>query len=380
MPNAVYLHIPFCEQICHYCDFNKVFLQGQPVDDYLESMKREIANTVREYPFQAIKTVYVGGGTPTTLTEKQLESFLQTVSSYFELDLSSVEFTVEANPAVTDRQKLEALKASGVNRLSIGVQAFQNGLLSSLNRNHRQHDVFKMLQEAREAGFNNISIDLMFGLPNQTMDMFQESLQFATSLNVEHISAYSLQVERKTVFYNRAKKGSLELPTQEEEAEMFELLIEHMKNTGFNQYEISNFAKPDYESQHNLVYWNNKPYYGIGAGAHSYVNGQRITNAGPIKHYMSLIKEKGVPYTNIHPVTQSEAMEEEVFLGLRKIDGVSKSQFFQKFGVDLNEIFLHQIDQLKQKGLLVEAEDYIKLSKNGIFLGNEVFQEFIEVI
>ncbi|WP_026676362.1 radical SAM family heme chaperone HemW [Fictibacillus gelatini] len=376
MPEAVYLHIPFCVNICHYCDFNKVFLQGQPVARYLEIMEMEMKNTVKKYPYDFIETIFVGGGTPTALDEKQLEYFLQSVKNHF-ITSKLAEFTVEANPEQTTKKKLEIMKKYGVNRLSIGVQAFQTSLLKELGRTHRQEDVFATIKNAKETGIENISLDIMFGLPNQTVDMLNETLDIAFSLQIPHFSAYSLQIEKKTVFYNRFRNGNLPLPTEEQEAEMYKLLIHKMQQNGYHQYEISNFARPGYESKHNLQYWNNNEYYGIGAGAHSYVEGERKVNAGPLKKYMALIEETGFPYIESHKVSFQEKMEEELFMGLRKIAGVSDSTFKRRYGKSMFEIFKQPIHSLMQRGLLKKEGDTIALTKKGVFLGNEVFQEFI---
>jgi putative oxygen-independent coproporphyrinogen III oxidase len=253
-------------------------------------------------------------------------------------------------------------------------------LLKKIGRTHRKHDVLQTIELAKEVGFSNISIDLMYGLPEQTVEDFRETLDIAFSLDVQHFSAYSLIVEPKTVFYNLLKKDMLPLPTQEEEAEMYELAMENMDIHGYKQYEISNYAKPGFSSRHNLTYWNNEEYYGIGAGAHSYVNGKRNVNAGPLKKYINLIEETGFPYVESHTVTIEEKMEEEMFLGLRKTEGVSKQTFYEKFYRTLHDVFGEQIASQKQKGLIEETESHIRLTHRGKLLGNEVFQAFVGVI
>ncbi len=380
MVQAAYFHIPFCEQICHYCDFNKVFLKKQPVDEYLDSMQKEMKNTIKKYPADALKTIFIGGGTPTALNEKQMEKLLQAINTEFNPLPSIHEYAVEANPGDLSYEKLKIMRESGVNRLSFGVQTFNDDLLQKIGRTHRKADVLKSIETAEKAGFDNISIDLMYGLPGQTLSDFKESLDIAFGLNVQHYSSYSLIVEPKTVFYNLMSKGRLTLPPQEEEAAMYELLMEKMERHGFHQYEISNFALPGYESRHNLTYWNNEEYYGIGAGAHSYIEDVRRANAGPLKKYMGLIEESGFPYTNEHAVTRAEKMEEELFLGLRKSSGVSKSQFENKFGTSLESVFGMQIKQQVERELLVEQSDSVQLTHKGKLLGNEVFQAFIGVM
>jgi oxygen-independent coproporphyrinogen-3 oxidase len=377
MIQAAYIHIPFCHQICHYCDFNKVFFKGQPVDDYLQHLGLEIVNTLQQYPTQKLKTVFIGGGTPTSLNETQLETLLGIINGSLPMESDDVEFTIEANPGDLTREKLTVLKAGGVNRLSIGVQSFNNELLKKIGRTHQRDDVIKGIELSRELGFKNISIDLIYSLPNQTLPDFKETLQQAFRLDLEHFSAYSLIIEPKTVFYNLMRKGNLPLPSQDSEAKMYEYLMDQMPAHGYCQYEISNFSKPGYESKHNLTYWNNEEYYGFGAGAHSYVNGKRNANAGPLKKYMTLVEEKGIPYVESHIVSKSEQMEEELFLGLRKSQGVSITHFHEKFNQSIMDVFGAQIDDNIRRGLLTLEGDTLSLTRKGKFLGNEVFQAFI---
>ncbi|GGB49989.1 radical SAM family heme chaperone HemW [Fictibacillus barbaricus] len=379
MLKAAYLHIPFCVQICHYCDFNKIFIHQQPVDEYLKSMKTEMLNTTNRFNNYKMETIFVGGGTPTSLSESQLDTFLRDVNEVLG-NQSLKEFTVEANPEQTTNEKIAVLKSNGVNRLSIGVQAFQDSLLKKIGRTHNKEDVYSTVFSAKKAGIHNMSIDLMFGLPGQTMEMFKESVNEALALDVPHISSYSLQIEKKTVFYNLAQKGKLVLPEQELEAAMYEYLIETLDKRGFKQYEISNFAVPGFESKHNLQYWDNNEYFGIGAGAHSYAEGTRRRNAGPLRQYMSLIEENGFPYVEEHLVPLSEKMEEEMFMGLRKHQGVSDKTFFDRYGKSMFDVYKDPIERLIQKGWLERKKDTLMLTKEGIPLGNEVFQEFIGVV
>ncbi|MDF0727233.1 radical SAM family heme chaperone HemW [Cytobacillus sp. S13-E01] len=377
MIQAAYLHIPFCEQICHYCDFNKVYLKGQPVEEYLQSMELEMKNTMEAHPTKGLNTIFVGGGTPTVLDMKQMEFFLTSIHRYMKPLSEEVEFTFEANPGDLSKEKLQLLREGGVNRLSFGVQTFDDNLLKKIGRTHRQKDVFRSIEHAKEVGFNNISIDLIYALPDQTIANFKQTLDAAFSLDVEHFSGYSLIIEPKTVFYNLMRKGKLSLPSQDNEAEMYELLMDEMEKHNYHQYEISNFAKKAYESKHNLTYWDNDEYFGIGAGAHSYVNGKRIANAGPLKKYMSKIEETGFPYVESHQVNQEEKMEEELFLGLRKTLGVSKPKFYQTYNKSMDAVFGKQIEEQRSKGLLEEKDGFIRLTKQGKLLGNEVFQAFI---
>lgn len=379
MVQAAYLHIPFCHHICHYCDFNKVFFENQPVDDYLEAMEQEMKNTVEKHGQNRLKSIFVGGGTPTALTELQLDKFLEMIRKHLSLE-GNGEFTFEANPNELTEKKLQLLKDYGVNRLSIGVQTFNDDLLKGIGRVHTKKEAIKTIQRAREIGFQNLSLDLMYSLPGQTMEDFSETLQQAFELDIDHMSAYSLIIEPKTVFYNLMRRGKLNVPPQETEAKMYDELMVRMKKNGFHQYEISNFAKKGFESRHNLTYWDNGEYYGIGAGAHGYVQGVRRANIGPINKYIEAISQNGFAYTEEHEVTKVEMMEEEMFLGLRKTEGVSKLAFKQKYGMELNDVFGEQVREQIEKGLLTENEEYLYLTREGRFLGNEVFQAFIGVI
>ncbi|MGM0835803.1 MAG: radical SAM family heme chaperone HemW [Bacillota bacterium] len=379
MIKSAYLHIPFCHHICHYCDFNKVFLKNQPVDEYLQFMDMEMKHTLERFPANHLETIFVGGGTPTALNEKQLDYLLQSVQQNFDVT-PDLEYTFEANPGDLSLEKLRLLKEGGVNRLSFGVQSFNDEHLKRIGRTHRKEDVFKSIEHARAAGFDNVSVDLIYSLPDQTVEDFQDTLRTAFSLDMEHYSAYSLIIEPKTVFYNLMNKGKLPLPTEEEEVQMYDVLMNEMEKHGYHQYEISNFAKEGYESRHNITYWDNSSYYGIGAGAHGYVEGVRRANHGPLKKYMDAISESGLGYKEEHTVTREERIEEEMFLGLRKTQGVSISGFARKFGANPLQILKEPIEENVKKGLLEIQGDYIRLTRKGKFLGNEVFQAFIGAI
>jgi oxygen-independent coproporphyrinogen-3 oxidase len=376
MIKAAYLHIPFCEHICHYCDFNKVFLKGQPVDEYIKAVDQEISMTLNQYPTGKLDTIFVGGGTPTSLNEQQLEQFCESINRNLPMS-ENIEFTFEANPGDLSKAKLQILKDAGVNRISLGVQTFNDELLKKIGRVHRAKDVFQSIENIKMLGFANISIDLIFSLPTQTLTDFKESLTEAFSLDITHYSAYSLIIEPKTVFYNLMQKGKLPTPGEDIEAAMYELLMEEMEQHGFKQYEISNFSKPGFESKHNLTYWNNDDYYGFGAGAHSYLNGQRRSNIGPVKKYIDYINNGTMPLFQEHQVTITEQMEEEMFLGLRKTAGVSILRFFDKFGDDPRQLFKNEIADLTKKGWLEVNQEHIYLSRTGRLLGNEVFQAFL---
>lgn len=378
MARGVYIHIPFCHQICNYCDFNKVYFKNQPVDEYIEALGQEMRMTVEKNPahFEHIETIFLGGGTPTALSPQQLERLMILIHTYIPMTHVK-EFSSEANPDELTHEKLIVLQKYGVNRLSLGVQSFDQQILKKLGRTHSNAHVFETLNDAKQLGFKNISIDLMYGLPGQTIEQWQETLDIAFSLDLPHFSAYSLIVEPKTIFYNLMNKGKLALPGEDLEAKMYDMLMKQMEAHGLTQYEISNFARPGHKSIHNCIYWENDEYAGFGAGASGYLGGVRYQNIGPLKKYIDAVTEGNLPLLNTHTVTKEEQIEEEMFLGLRKIAGVSKQHFIEKFGMPIEQLFAGHIEKLEKEGLIVNTENVLKLTYDGRFVGNEVFQQFL---
>ncbi|WP_274651949.1 radical SAM family heme chaperone HemW [Paenibacillus humicola] len=378
-PRALYIHIPFCTNKCHYCDFNSYVLKGQPVDDYLDALEREMEITVSVLPPDDIRTVFVGGGTPTVLTPPQMERFLKAVRAHFPI-ADGAEFTMEANPGTTDPEKLAAMRAGGVNRISFGVQSFDNGLLERIGRIHNVDDVYRSIGNAREAGFDNLSIDLMFGLPGQTVGLLSDSVNRALELELPHYSLYGLKVEENTLFHALYERNELPLPSEDDELAMYMLLIDKLTAAGFRHYEISNFAKPGYESRHNTTYWRNEPYYGIGAGAHGYAKGERHINVKGVQPYIDKARMQ-LPRLETNPVSEEEAMEDFMMVGLRLLDGVSGEAFAGQFaGQAIEDVFGPQLRKLLADGLLERTGapgGGYRLSKRGIPLGNEVFGAFI---
>ena len=370
-PTSAYVHIPFCTQICYYCDFSKVFIKNQPVDSYLEHLLEEF----RSYDIQKLRTLYIGGGTPTALSASQLEVLLDGLTK--NLDLSVLEeLTIEANPGDLDADKIAVLKQSPVNRVSLGVQTFDDKMLKKIGRSHLEKDIYENIDRLKLAGFDNISIDLIYALPGQTMAQVKDNVAKAISLDIPHMSLYSLILENHTVFMNRMRRGKLPLPKEELEAEMFEYIIAELERAGFEHYEISNFSKPDFESRHNLMYWDNAEYYGIGAGASGYVNGVRYKNHGPIRHYLNAVEAGNARITEEH-LSQREQMEEEMFLGLRKKSGVSMARFEEKFGRSFDGLYGEIIRDLVQQGLMQIDGDRVRMTKRGLFLGDTVAERFI---
>lgn len=377
-PRALYIHIPFCAGKCPYCDFNSYVAEGQPVDRYLDALEREMELTARQFPPAPLRSVFVGGGTPTVLSPKQLARLLEAVRSHFPLE-PGAEITVEANPGSTDPAKLEALREGGVNRISFGAQSFDDGLLAAIGRDHTARDTVDSVREARRAGFRNISIDLMFGLPGQTLAQLADSVEKALELGLPHYSLYSLKIEENTLFFHMYRRGELRLPDEDAEADMYEHLRRRLAEAGYVHYEISNFARPGFESRHNLAYWRNEPYYGVGAGAHGYVKGWRHVNVRGVEAYIEAAS-RGLPRLRESRVGAREAMEDFMMVGLRMPAGVRSADFAAQFGgLRPEDVFGDTLADLIRRGLLepVGAGEGYRLTERGLMLGNEVFGAFV---
>lgn len=371
IPTSAYVHIPFCTQICYYCDFSKVFIKNQPVDAYLQALIREFES----YKIEQLRTLYIGGGTPTAISAEQLDYLLSHLTK--NLDLSQLEeFTIEANPGDLTPDKIAVLEKSAVNRISLGVQTFNDKHLKRIGRGHNEAQIYESIDSLKGAGFDNISIDLIYALPGQTMADVKENVAKAIALDIPHLSLYSLILEHHTVFMNKMRRGKLNLPTEDLEADMFDYIIAKLESHGFEHYEISNFTKPGRESRHNLMYWDNAEYYGVGAGASGYVDGVRYRNRGPIQHYLKGVAQ-GNPRLEEEVLTKQEMMEEEFFLGLRKKEGVSISRFEEKFAENFSNRYGDIVEKLTRDGLVQVTDGRLRMTKKGLFLGDTVAEKFI---
>lgn len=375
---AVYIHIPFCSHICYYCNFTKVLLNGQPVMAYLQALLHEIDLQLAAHPQVDIGTIYIGGGTPSALSIEQLSYLLSGLQQ--RLPIHGQEFTFEANPNdLLDGRKLRVLREYGVNRLSIGVQSFNDDVLHKIGRTHTAKQAIQAVTQAQDAGFDNLSIDLIYRLPGQDLTDFTASLEQAIDLGIPHYAAYSLILERQTVFYNLMRRGKLHLPSQDMEADMYQRAMDQFQAAGIFQYEISNFARPGYQSQHNLTYWHDEHYFGFGAGASGYLGSTRYQNLGPIQQYLRPLKQDQLPILTSETITRDQQIEEQLFLGLRLNEGVSKQRFKARFGADLLTIYPKTIPKLIEQGLLQDLGTSYALTTHGRFIGNDVFQEFMLV-
>lgn len=369
---ALYIHIPFCAKKCMYCDFPSFCCKDSLMIDYAVALASEIEAGTRD---KKIKTIFIGGGTPTYLSLEAWEIIGESIGRVNkEKDL---EFTVECNPGTITEDKLSLLKKIGVNRLSIGLQAWQNSLLKDIGRIHTIEEFMTGYNMARSMGFNNINIDLMFGLPNQNLEQWLVTLGEVIKISPEHISCYSLIIEEGTAFYNLYEKGKLSLPDEETERRMYEEALSLLKNNGYNQYEISNFCKSGKECRHNIVYWRMMDYIGCGAAAHSYIKGKRYRNEEDIQKYIEKVQTNSSPAVEVICNSMNEEMEEFMFMGLRMIDGISIDEFKRRFNKNIDEIYGDIIQKHISSGLLRNYNNRIFLTGKGIELSNIVMSDFI---
>jgi putative oxygen-independent coproporphyrinogen III oxidase len=376
-PQAVYIHIPFCTNKCHYCDFTAYVVDGQPVDDYLAALDQEMALTVSAVPPGAIRSIFIGGGTPTVLTPRQMDRLLSSIRRHFPLWDESIEFTIEANPGTTGPELLRVMRAGGINRISFGAQTFRPDLLERIGRIHGVEEIKRGVELAREAGFANLSLDLMFGLPTQTVNDMEETLRQAVALAPEHFSCYSLKVEEGTLFHHLHERKELPLPSEDAELAMYQLTRSYLAEQGYAQYEVSNFSKPGRESRHNLTYWLNEEYYGFGTGAHGYVQKRRHANIKGVKEYVQRLERNELPIAESYPVSRTEEMENFMILGLRLMEGVSRDKFQRLYGVELEQVFGPVLTRQLTKGLLDLNGDRYRLTEKGLIFGNDVFADFL---
>ncbi|KRQ86786.1 Oxygen-independent coproporphyrinogen-III oxidase 1 [Caloramator mitchellensis] len=365
MERVLYVHVPYCKRKCLYCDFYSI-TDFTSQDIYIDALLKEI-DRIEEIK---LKSIFIGGGTPTVLSNFNLERLLKRLSKF-----SAAEFTIEANPGTVDIEKLLILKDNGVNRLSFGLQTVQDRLLERLGRIHSFEEFLKNFELARKIGFNNINVDLMFDIPGQTLEDWKETLKRITDLRPEHISCYSLIIEEGTQFYDLFEKGQLDIADEDIDRSMYHFAIDFLKEKGYEHYEISNFSYLGFECIHNLTYWNEEEYYGVGAAAHSFIDHYRYSNAADIKRYIQDV-EKNI-YEDKTFISTEEEMSEFMFLGLRKIQGVSKKVFTQRFNKDIINVYGNVLEELIKKELVIDDGKYIKLTTKGLDVANYVFEKFI---
>jgi oxygen-independent coproporphyrinogen-3 oxidase len=373
-PRAAYVHIPFCRSKCFYCDFASEAGQESLFGAYVEALSKEI-DTAEAFG-DPLTSVYFGGGTPTILPPDDILHILGHIRSRFGL-ADDAEVTIEANPGTVGLEQLSALRLGGFNRLSIGVQSFDDDTLGRLGRIHTSGEACEGFLAARRAGFGNVSIDLMYALPDQSMTNWQVTLARAVELSPEHISLYELTVEEGTVFGNLRRRCELKLPDESLQIEMYVAAIETLGAAGYEHYEISNFAHPGRRSRHNQVYWRNDSYYGFGAGASGYVNNNRNVNLRSARDYVNTIKRDESPVESSEAVTGRQSMGETVMLGLRMLEGVDLAAFRERYGVDLADVYQQEIADFTGRGLIVVSDGCMRLTWDGLLIANEVAAEFL---
>lgn len=369
---SLYIHIPFCKQRCFYCDFPTFAGKERFREEYIDALIKEIKEECSDC---LIKTIFIGGGTPSYLEENELEKLLITVSK---LKLSSkLEYSMECNPGTVDENKLKIMKKYGVNRISFGLQSCNDNLLKKIGRIHTLEEFLENYNLARKVGFDNINIDLMYGLPNLTIQDWKNTLEKICELKPEHISAYSLIIEEGTAFYKLYEKDKLELPSEDEERIMDKMTKDILKDNGYHQYEISNFALDGKECEHNKVYWSLDEYIGVGSASSSYIDGYRFTNTSDINDYIEKISNNISVVIERYENSIKDEMEEFVFMGLRMVSGIDLLKFEKKFGVDINSIYKEIIEKNIKDGLLVVEQNKMFLTTKGMELSNSVMSDFI---
>lgn len=420
---GLYVHLPFCRQKCFYCDFPSYAGKESRMAAYVEALLGELAR--EGAPLRAAwgppRTVYLGGGTPTALPPALMERLLAGLRDFLAAgggpraeaarqDVSAVraaaaagqaaapgarggaassdrardaaasdalEFTCECNPGTVDAAYLSLLRAGGVNRLSFGVQTFDDALLRRIGRIHTAAEACVAVRQARTAGFRNLSLDLMYGLPGQTRAGLEASVRQALALAPQHISIYGLQVEEGTAFARAQAAGRLALPSDEESEAMYDYMTTALPAAGYARYEISNFARPGFESRHNLGYWQDVPYLGVGAAAHSYLDGQRYENPRGIEEYLAALRESGRARREEEPLTRATSMEEFAFLALRTARGIDRARFAARFGCALASVYADAIARMRARGFLEEDAQGVRLTPLGMKYGNWVFEAFL---
>lgn len=375
---GMYIHIPFCVKKCIYCDFLSKPTHEQVIDEYVSALIKELKVSAEEFEKKKVKTIFFGGGTPSILKEKQTADIMEAVYSHYKVD-ENVEITTEANPGTLSYEKLKNYRSLGINRLSMGLQTTDNGELKTLGRIHTYEKFLEEYDVARNVGFENINIDLMSAIPDQTVESYVTTLQRIVKLKPEHISAYSLIIEENTPLYDMYECGQLDGRLADEDAErkMYYETKRILSEHGYNRYEISNYSLKGYECRHNLSYWERINYAGFGTGAASLIDELRYTNTGDISGYIADSSDLKKIRKEVHKLSGDERMEEYMFLGLRKMNGVSIRQFREEFGVDIMDVYKAVINKFKDEKLLECMDDRIYLTDMGIDVSNVVMAEFL---
>lgn len=373
----LYIHIPFCARKCAYCDFLSFAAPERVYQEYVEKLMEEIYGQSADFQDYVVSSIFLGGGTPSILPAELVEALFVVLYDCFDI-ARDAEITIEANPGTLTMEKLQTYRRCGIDRLSIGLQSADDEELRTLGRIHCYDDFLKSFQRARQAGFTNINVDLMSALPGQSVQSWKNTLRKVMMLKPEHISAYSLIIEEGTPFYERYHEDQSTFPDEDMDRDMYHLTKELMAAQGYQRYEISNYAKPGYECRHNIGYWTGVDYLGLGLGASSYTHGFRYHNVTDLDEYLSLdLSQAGAAARDIQELSLKDKMEEFMFLGLRLMKGVSGSEFFQRFGVNMWNVYGEVFARLKAQGLIEEQLPKVRLTEMGIDVSNAVLCEFL---
>lgn len=370
----LYIHIPFCKSKCRYCDFCSFRAEEETIRAYLGKLKEELIFWGDRLTIEEVATIFIGGGTPSYLREQDIQMICETVFKHFHV-CGDAEITIEANPGTVDLAKLRTYRESGINRISFGLQSTVKEELEYLGRIHTYEEFLQSFHWARQAGFSNINVDLMSAVPKQTLTSYEKNLRRIAKLSPEHISAYSLIIEEGTPFYEDDKLEEL-LPSEEEEVLMYQMTEKILKEYGYDKYEISNYAKPGFESRHNLGYWSHIPYLGVGLNASSYLEERRFENPVDMKEYLEM-SSFGNAYERAGSLSVHEQMEEFMFLGLRKTKGISKQEFMERFACSMDSVYEKPLKEAMKQGMIKEEGDRIFLTGEGTLVSNQVLCEFL---
>jgi len=374
-PFGLYIHIPFCKSKCNYCDFYSIKYNDEKKQQYIKALSKEIELYTDRLRNETVKTIYFGGGTPSVLSPKKVEHIINKITSNFNL-IDDIEISMEANPASLNLEKIIKYKEAGINRLSLGVQSFLNKELKFLGRIHTSKEAVKKIEQIKKH-FDNFSLDIIFALPGQKLEDFKYSLNKAINFKPVHLSLYNLQIEEDTPLYNRLEAGEIEPISEKLDYQMYNFAIKRLKDIGYQHYEISNFAQSGYHSKHNLLYWQYKPYLGLGPSAHGFNGKKRYYNIIDLNSYVDVLSKDKLPIKKKINLSKDELISEMMFMGLRLIEGVSKRDFQERFNVSIHDIYGEAIKKLKKDNLLKESDKKLYLTKKGINLGNISFAEFL---
>jgi oxygen-independent coproporphyrinogen-3 oxidase len=371
---SLYVHVPFCRRRCAYCSF--ISYAGREAD--IPVYARALAQELRLRPVEdaKIKTIYFGGGTPSLLPVDALSQIFKTIKELNKI-ADKAEITLEANPGTVSREYLKAIRSLGVNRLSLGVQSLEEAELGLLGRIHTSTQARESIRQAKEAGFTNLSLDFIYGIPGQSLENWHNVLTEVVTLGAQHLSLYGLTIEEGTPMHDRCKLGEMSTPDPDASASEYEMAEEMLEAAGYKQYEISNWAKPGFESRHNLAYWRRTPYLGLGVAAHSFLDTKRVANTSKLDEYLSCLSEGRLPPQTTEFIDKAEALSETIILGLRLNEGISAHDIEAHFGIDLHSRFAAEIAECSSLELLEEQDGRLRLTPRGRLLGNEVFMRFL---